>query len=95
VTVHTEIQVDPASLDRFVGEYQLAPTFSIVITRENDVLWAQPTGQPRFRIFPEAPAKFFLKVVDAQITFTIDGAGKVTGLTLHQGGRDVPGQRTP
>jgi CubicO group peptidase (beta-lactamase class C family) len=95
VTVHTEIQVDPASLDRFVGEYQLAPTFSIVITRENDVLWAQATGQPRFRIFPEAPAKFFLKVVDAQITFTIDGAGKVTGLTLHQGGRDVPGQKTP
>jgi CubicO group peptidase (beta-lactamase class C family) len=93
VVVHTEIKVDPASLDRFVGEYQLAPTFSIVVTRENDAVWAQATGQPRFQIFPEAPAKFFFKVVDAQISFTIDGAGKVTGLTLHQGGRDLPGSK--
>ena len=29
----------------------------------------QATGQPRFEIFPESESKFFLKVVDAQITF--------------------------
>ena len=91
--VHTEIKLDPATLDRFVGEYQLAPTFSIVVTREGDGLWAQATAQPKFPIFPEAPDKFFYKVVDAQISFTIDSAGKVTGLTLHQGGRDLPGSK--
>lgn len=95
VALHTEIKLDPAALDRFVGEYQLAPTFSIVVTREGDGLWAQATTQPKFQIFPEAPARFFYKVVDAQISFTIDAAGKVTGLTLHQGGRDIPGLKTP
>ena len=93
VVVHAEIKLDPGSLDRFVGEYQLAPGFSIVVTKENDALWAQATGQSRFQIFPEAPERFFFKVVDAQISFTMDGTGKVTGLTLHQGGRDTPGPK--
>jgi CubicO group peptidase (beta-lactamase class C family) len=93
VTVHTEIKVDPATLDRFVGEYQLAPTFSIVVTKENDVLWAQATGQSKFQIFPEGPERFFYKVVDAQIVFTVDPSGKVTGLALHQGGRALPGPK--
>jgi CubicO group peptidase (beta-lactamase class C family) len=93
VVVHTEIKVDPASLDRFVGEYQLAPTFSIVVTKENDALWAQATGQSKFQLFPEAAEKFFLKVVDAQVSFTVDGSGKVTGLTLHQNGNNTPGPK--
>ena len=93
VSAHTEIAVDPATLDRFVGEYQLAPAFSITITRENGALWAEATGQSKFPIFPEAPERFFYKVVDAQITFTVDPAGKVTGLILHQNGNDVPGTR--
>jgi CubicO group peptidase (beta-lactamase class C family) len=94
VVVRTEIKVDPASLDRFVGEYQLAPTFSIVVTRENDALWAQATGQSKLPIFAEAPERFFYKAVDAQISFTLDSTGKVTGLTLHQGGRDLPAVKT-
>jgi hypothetical protein len=38
---------------------------------------------------------FFLTVVDAQITFVRDSTGVVTGLVLHQNGRDVPGRRVP
>ncbi len=93
VSAHTEITVDPATLDRFVGEYQLAPTFSITITRENGGLWAQATGQQKLPIFPEAPERFFYKVVDAQLVFSLDPSGKVTGLTLHQNGNAVPGAK--
>ena len=32
--------------------------------------------------------KFFWKVVDARVTFDVDGDGKITGLTLHQNGKD-------
>jgi CubicO group peptidase (beta-lactamase class C family) len=95
VVARTEIKLDPATLDRFVGEYQLAPTFSIIVTKENGALWAQATGQPKFPIFPEAAARFFYKVVDAQITFTVDSAGTVTGLTLYQNGNAIPGPRIP
>ncbi len=90
--VRTEIALDSAALARFVGEYRLAPTFAIVVTLENGALWAQATNQPKFPIFAEAPAKFFYKVVDAQLVFS-EGNGRITGLVLHQGGQQIPGER--
>src|SRR5499427_8690410 len=82
----TEITVDPAKLENYVGRYQLAPAAIVTITRENTHLYEQLTGQPRFEIFAESEKDFFLKVVDAQITFEADGAGKATALVLHQNG---------
>jgi CubicO group peptidase (beta-lactamase class C family) len=92
-TERKPIKLDPAIYDAYVGEYELAPSFSITVTREGDHLFGQPTGQPKVELFPESETKFFLKVVDAQIEFVKGGDGKVTGLVLHQGGRDLPGKR--
>ena len=49
-------------------------------------LTAQLTGQPAFDIFPESETQFFLKVVDAQLSFVKDDKGQVTELILKQGG---------
>jgi CubicO group peptidase (beta-lactamase class C family) len=92
---HKEITVDPKLFDGYVGQYQLAPNFILTITREGDQLFAQATGQPKFQIFPESQRDFFLKVVDAQITFEVDASGHVTGLTLHQNGANMPAKRIP
>ncbi len=89
--VRTEIAVDPAVLESYVGVYQLAPNFALTITHIGSSLYGQATGQPTFQLFAEAPTEFFLKVVDAQITFEKDPAGKVTRLILHQGGMNLPG----
>ncbi len=86
------IQLDPAVYDAYVGEYEIVPGFSIAVTREGDRIFAQATGQPKLEIFPEAETKFFLKEVDAQLEFVRE-EGKVTGVVLHQGGRDMPGKR--
>ena len=43
-------------------------------------------------IFPESETEFFLKAVDAQITFVRE-QGRVTGIVLHQNGNDAPGRR--
>jgi CubicO group peptidase (beta-lactamase class C family) len=83
---HKEAQVDPKVFDNYVGEYELAPGFTLIVTRDADKLWLQPTGQPRIQIFPESESSFFLKVADAQVTFVKDAAGKVTHLILHQAG---------
>ncbi len=83
-----EITVAPEILERYVGEYQLTPKFSITVTREDNRLYVQATGQSRFPVFAQKPNEFALKVVDAQITFEVDPSGKTTGLVLHQGGRD-------
>lgn len=87
-----EIAVDPALLDRYVGRYQLAPNFIIAITLEGDQLFLQATGQPKFPMFAEGARDFFLKVVDAQVTFSGE-EGKAKSLVLHQNGRDMPAGR--
>ena len=82
-----EVAVDSLVLMRYVGEYELAPTFRVMVTREAAHLFVQATGQPRFPIFAESDSTFFLRVVDAQITFSRDG------MTLHQNGQNLPGRR--
>jgi CubicO group peptidase (beta-lactamase class C family) len=89
----TEIALAPDVLDRYVGDYELAPTFHIVVTRDGNALFGQPTEQPKVQLFAEKEDEFFLKVVDAQITFTKDSSGKITGLVLHQNGQDSPGKK--
>lgn len=88
-----EITVSPDILAKYVGTYELAPAFSIVITLEGGQLMEQATNQPKFPIFAESETKFFLKVVDAQIEFIKNDKGDVTALVLHQGGQDIKGVR--
>ena len=83
-----EIALEPAELEVYVGEYQLAPNFMIAIAKEADALFAQATGQGRVRLYPEAAGEFFIKEADAQISFVKDATGRVTHLVLHQGGVD-------
>jgi hypothetical protein len=88
-----EAAVDPKLYDPLAGEYELNPGFTITILRRGDKLISQATGQPEVELFPESETRFFLKVVDAQVDFVKDEAGRVTGLVLHQGGLDLPARR--
>jgi len=84
--VRKEIALDNQVLDQYIGEYELEPGFSIVVTREGNQLYTQATGQSKFPVFAETERKFFLKVVEAQLEFMKDDAGKVTHALLYQGG---------
>lgn len=88
-----QIAIDPKLFDRYIGRYQLAPDFILAVAREGDHLFTQATGQPKVELFPESNQDYFLKVVDAQITFVIDSNGRGTELILHQGGRDQHAKR--
>ncbi|HET6200593.1 MAG TPA: serine hydrolase [Candidatus Acidoferrales bacterium] len=90
---HTEVAVDPKLFDGYVGGYQLAPGFVLTVTRENDHLFVQATGQQKLQLFPEGPRDYFLKPVDAQITFVTGSDGRATELILHQGGMDQRAKR--
>jgi len=90
---HKEAKVDPKLFDNYVGNYQLTPTFVLTVTRDQDHLFVQVTGQPRFEIFPEGDHDYFLKVVDAQITFITDDKGRATELVLHQSGQHQHAKR--
>lgn len=92
---HKQITLDPKVFDGYVGQYQLAPNFIMTITRDGTQFFVQATGQPKLEIFPEGERDFFLKVVDAQITFETDSQGRATGLVLHQNGMNQPAKRLP
>lgn len=85
--------VAPDQLAQYEGVYELAPTFAITMRVKDGKLMTQATGQQEFELFPESKDRFFLKVVDAQVEFTRDASGKVTGIILHQGGRSTPAPR--
>lgn len=93
VVAREEIDLPDEILARYVGVYELAPTFSIAVTLEDGALFIQATGQPRLPVFAEADTEFFLRVVDAQITFEVSADGMATGLVLHQNGQNVPGRK--
>jgi CubicO group peptidase (beta-lactamase class C family) len=81
-----EIRVDTAILKQYVGEYEIAPGFTITISFKDNGLKAQPTGQGLFDLFAEKENLFFLKVVDAEVEFVKDANGMVTEMILHQNG---------
>lgn len=96
VTLPTEraaVDIKAEDLADYVGAYPLAPTFIITVRVVDGKLQAQATGQPPFMLTAEAKDRFFLTVVDAQISFTRDADGKVEGLILHQNGRDMPAKK--
>jgi CubicO group peptidase (beta-lactamase class C family) len=89
-----EIKVPHEILAKYVGSYELAPGIFITMSLDGNQFFTQLTGQPKFEVFAETEKDFFLKVVDAQLTFEMDGQGKVTGLVLHQNGRDQTAKRS-
>ncbi len=87
------VAVDPKLFDAYIGRYELAPNFILTITKEQNRLYAQATGQPKVELFAETETQFFITEVDAQITFISDRQGKVNRLILHQAGQEIPAKK--
>jgi Tol biopolymer transport system component len=83
------IAMAPEAFDKFAGFYQLGPKAVFAVTRDGDHFFARAGSQPPAEIFPKGETSFFLKAVPAQLDFTLDAQGKVSGAVLHQGGRDI------
>jgi CubicO group peptidase (beta-lactamase class C family) len=82
---------DAATLDKYVGTYELEPGFSLVITHEGEKLMSQATGQRKFELVADSLTEFHPLAFRAQITFAADGSS----LTLRQGGFDHVAKRKP
>lgn len=93
IVAEAEVIVDPSVYDRYVGRYELMPGFVLTITRQGDRLMSQATGQAKVEIFPSSETEFFLKVVDARLTFEVGATGPATAVVLNQGGVTLRGQR--
>jgi len=81
------------TLREYVGDYPITPTFVLSVTEKAGTLLVRATGQPRLPVFASARDEFFYKIVNARISFQRDASGKVTGLVLHQNGRDMAAKK--
>lgn len=79
-------------LNSYEGTYELAD-FSINVTREDNALFITATGEQRLPIFSKTKTEFFLKAVDATISFIKDEAGLVSGLLLGINGENLSGKK--
>jgi CubicO group peptidase (beta-lactamase class C family) len=90
--LHREVEAKPAEFDNYLGRYAVSDTFALNVTRDGNKLYIQGTGQPRAELFAEGDGQFFLRVVDAEVTFQTDSNGRARSLSLSQGGKTVPAQ---
>ena len=82
-------EVEPAVYDAYVGEYDYGSGRILTVTKEDNRLFAQMTGQPKIEIFPKSETEFFWKIVNAQIEFVKDDEGKVIKAIHHQAGMEI------
>ncbi|HEY7543972.1 MAG TPA: DUF3471 domain-containing protein [Blastocatellia bacterium] len=85
-------KVDPAIYNSFVGEYQVGSRTCSVV-REGDRLWLVAPGWMKAEAFPESETKFFVRAMDAQMTFIRNEKGEVTGFVFEMGNRTLQAKK--
>ena len=81
-----EVALTDAQLDRVVGTYSAAPGVDVIVARDADGLTVQLPGQNALRVYPSGPLTFFYRAVNAEIVFTQNEAGQISGATFTQDG---------
>jgi CubicO group peptidase (beta-lactamase class C family) len=86
--LYKAVQLPPAVLADYTGQYELAPGFVLTVSRDGDRLYVRATGQEPILLSASARDAFFDTTIGIHIDFQRDASGKVTALVLHQGGAD-------
>ena len=89
------ITLDDATLDRYVGQYELGPNTILTISKAEGTLIADLPGQGRFTFYPETETIFFMKEADVQITFVEDEQGNLSQIVVHMERTEMQGGRVP
>lgn len=93
---HKAMPITKDQLAKFVGVYDLTPTFSITFAVSGDGLTGQGTGQSALPLMYlgviDGHPRFFVAQVDAEFEFVPDAGGVFSSVILHQGGHDMPGK---
>lgn len=82
-----DIIIDQSITETYVGTFELQPGFTITITKKNNSLAAQATGQSVLSLIPLSTTEFKVKGVEAKIEFIPNDGKKIKSLKLYQGGQ--------
>ena len=75
-----DIQYTDEQLAKYAGTYDLNIGFSVTMDVENQKLWVTPPDQPREALTPIGEHAFYVKSIDAKLTFELEN-GVVVGFT--------------
>jgi hypothetical protein len=85
-------KINPAIYDSYVGDY-LVGSRTCTVVREGDKLLLIAPGWMKAEAFPESEAKFYLRAMDAQVTFQRNEKGEVTGFVFEMGNRTMQAKK--
>jgi D-alanyl-D-alanine-carboxypeptidase/D-alanyl-D-alanine-endopeptidase len=80
------VTLPAAALDRFAGEYQIAPTLLLTVARIGDALFARASGQPLFPLTATAVNRFVFAAAGIEMVFDTSETGNARHLTYRQSG---------
>ena len=89
------VPVDGAALDAAIGRYWLRGEQTIVVTRKDDRLVAQFSGDMPRELAAESADTFLSPFIGAKLLFHRDGTDKARKLTFFQGAAALPAERIP
>lgn len=78
------LTVAPEVLDQYLGKYQVAPQFTVEITKDSGNLLMLGPGDTKILLFAESDTNFYVKGMYFFIRFKKSEAGKVTGFEVEQ-----------
>jgi len=89
-----QINVPETLLKSYIGIYELGPSIEIDVTKEDKQMYVQLTGQQKFPIYASSQNEFYLKVVEASVTFNKNENGETESITMHQNGQNQTAKKT-
>jgi uncharacterized protein DUF3471 len=95
---HTEIGLKAATLDAYVGRYELQDEGVTTIARAGTLLTIElpaSWGLPKLKLHAETRREFFATELPLRITFEVEASNRVTGMLVHppRGQRAIPARR--
>jgi len=87
------ITVPEEILKQYIGVYDVTTELIITVTVEDGKLMGKPEGQDQLELRPEKEDVFFVSEVEAEVRFTRNDKKEVTGITILQRGREMPGKK--
>ena len=85
------ITVPVKILSNYIGTYEVKPNVHLTIGLDNtnQIYLLAPGQTKKVKLFAETQNHFFVKIVDAEITFNKNETNKVISLMMNQSGRKI------
>jgi len=87
------VSLDPSTYGRYLGAYRLADGRTVTVSAQGARLMGQLSGLPAVELTPQSPTRFFVRGVDAVVTFDDVGASPATSLVLKLNGAEARASR--